>query len=454
MTYNKRESKAKPKVLTTMIRIKYHWFATRTPASLDIQRQINQTPVSGSPSKKAAISNAAEFAGNDFRTSLPSHCLTAFGSLPPFTWLCEEGPSRKLVDWHTQHVAKPAHHCLTAFGSLPPFTWLCEEGPSRKLVDWHTQHVAKPAQYPSSPHHALVSYGHWFVAKLRVLPEEQYRSAVQYRSCVCLQVVLAFSCSTLLVPSCHATRRKHEGWDTARLPKPRQEKSSGGSWIRTTNLPTLIDRRFRALCTEEIDRTAAQIEIANKLQETNRPVSLIKRPLRRILAPVPRPKASAVIRRLLNLANIRAAFQKGKTLRSFVVQWKDPLPVERTRDCVHKINCNECALVYIGQTARELHTRIGEHKRRINKPPRNAEEYQTLVKDSAMAVHALDTGHRIDLENVEVLRRGLRFTPQRLIAEAVEITKHHSVNRIEGVELASSLDLTKLLCQKRNVAQQ
>ncbi|KER29648.1 hypothetical protein T265_03757 [Opisthorchis viverrini] len=54
-----------------------------------------------------------------------------------------------------------------------------------------------------------------------------------------------------------------------------------------------------------------------------------------------------------------------------------------------------------------------------------------------MAVHASDTGHRIDLENVEVLRRGLRFTPQRLVTEAVEITTLHNVNRIEGVELAS-----------------
>ncbi|KER29750.1 hypothetical protein T265_03662 [Opisthorchis viverrini] len=36
-----------------------------------------------------------------------------------------------------------------------------------------------------------------------------------------------FSCGKLPVPSCHATRRKHEGWDTARLPKPRQGKSRG-----------------------------------------------------------------------------------------------------------------------------------------------------------------------------------------------------------------------------------
>ncbi|KER29999.1 hypothetical protein T265_03481 [Opisthorchis viverrini] len=32
----------------------------------------------------------------------------------------------------------------------------------------------------------------------------------------------SFSCNTLSVPNCHATRRKHEDWDTARLPKPRQ----------------------------------------------------------------------------------------------------------------------------------------------------------------------------------------------------------------------------------------
>ncbi|KAG5453059.1 hypothetical protein CSKR_106226 [Clonorchis sinensis] len=56
-----------------------------------------------------------------------------------------------------------------------------------------------------------------------------------------LQSVRSFhetsSCSTLSVPKCHATRRKHEGWDTARLPKPRQGKSRGGGRVRTTDLP-------------------------------------------------------------------------------------------------------------------------------------------------------------------------------------------------------------------------
>ncbi|KER29172.1 hypothetical protein T265_04175 [Opisthorchis viverrini] len=47
----------------------------------------------------------------------------------------------------------------------------------------------------------------------------------------------SFSCNTLSVSSCHSTRRKHEDWDTARLPKPRQGMSSGGGRIRTTDLP-------------------------------------------------------------------------------------------------------------------------------------------------------------------------------------------------------------------------
>ncbi|KER33816.1 hypothetical protein T265_00475 [Opisthorchis viverrini] len=51
--------------------------------------------------------------------------------------------------------------------------------------------------------------------------------------------VKPFSCSTLSVPSHHATRRLHEGWDTARLPKPTQGKSRGRGRVRTTDLPVI-----------------------------------------------------------------------------------------------------------------------------------------------------------------------------------------------------------------------
>ncbi|KAG5443138.1 hypothetical protein CSKR_108533 [Clonorchis sinensis] len=47
----------------------------------------------------------------------------------------------------------------------------------------------------------------------------------------------SFSCSTLSVPNCRATRRLHEGWDTARVPKPRQGRSRGRGRVLTADLP-------------------------------------------------------------------------------------------------------------------------------------------------------------------------------------------------------------------------
>ncbi|GAA47984.1 hypothetical protein CLF_101047 [Clonorchis sinensis] len=214
-------------------------------------------------------------------------------------------------------------------------------------------------------------------------------------------------------------------------------------WMSTRSL-SMIDARKSILAGNEYDgadRAAAQIEVNNKLRGSGYPTSLIRRQLRRVLVPVAKPKrewlgtavipfkpgTSEIIRRILNTASIRVAFQRGNTLRSTLVQWKDRLPANRTRDCVYKIKCNDCIKVYTSQTARKLHTRIGEHKRKINRPPRNADEYRALLKDLAIVEHALDTGHKIDLENAEVLRRGLRFTSQRLMAEAVEIAKCPSV---------------------------
>ncbi|KER30746.1 hypothetical protein T265_02892 [Opisthorchis viverrini] len=41
-------------------------------------------------------------------------------------------------------------------------------------------------------------------------------------------------CNTPSVPSCHATKRKHEDWDNTRLPKPKERKSRGGGRVRIT----------------------------------------------------------------------------------------------------------------------------------------------------------------------------------------------------------------------------
>ncbi|KER27346.1 hypothetical protein T265_05593 [Opisthorchis viverrini] len=73
----------------------------------------------------------------------------------------------------------------------------------------------------------------------------------------------------------------------------------------------------------------------------------------------------------------------------------------------------------------ELHTRIGEHKR-INRPPRNAEEYQTLVKDSAMVIHALD-------KHIKKLQRIITPDPWFLNCEIERYNYDHLTSTISPV---------------------
>ncbi|KER28768.1 hypothetical protein T265_04459 [Opisthorchis viverrini] len=64
----------------------------------------------------------------------------------------------------------------------------------------------------------------------------------------------AMSTRTLSVPSSHDTRR-HEGWDTTRLPKPRQGKSRGRGRVRTIDFPVRRDGSVvRAQQTDRIVR--------------------------------------------------------------------------------------------------------------------------------------------------------------------------------------------------------
>ncbi|KER21471.1 hypothetical protein T265_15084, partial [Opisthorchis viverrini] len=44
------------------------------------------------------------------------------------------------------------------------------------------------------------------------------------------------NCNTLLVPSCQATWRKHDGLDTTRQPNPREKQSRFRGWTRTKGL--------------------------------------------------------------------------------------------------------------------------------------------------------------------------------------------------------------------------
>ncbi|MGL5624125.1 reverse transcriptase domain-containing protein [Cetobacterium sp.] len=210
--------------------------------------------------------------------------------------------------------------------------------------------------------------------------------------------------------------------------------------------------RIQRLCSEETDANLATKALTKTLCEFGYPKRMIRHQQEQLLYPqqkVPRTwlatavipykkGTSEAIRKILNEANIRVAFKPTQRLRSILVHSKDQIPKEKIRNCVYNIPCKDCDAIYVGQTNRELGIRIAEHRRLTKRAPRNNEDYQTLIKKSAIALHAFDTGHKVDFDNVKIVKCGFNNNHERLYAETIEISKQttRAINRADAIDLS------------------
>lgn len=126
--------------------------------------------------------------------------------------------------------------------------------------------------------------------------------------------------------------------------------------------------------------------------------------------------------------NKNLAFFILNKLNIFIKVHKDSLSNEHKTNVVYKINCLDCDASYIGQTKRQLITRIKEHRSNINNPSANL----TVVTE-----HRLE-GHEFDWDNVSILDSEPHYT-KRLISEMLHIKNQlNSINIKENIELLDS----------------
>ena len=82
------------------------------------------------------------------------------------------------------------------------------------------------------------------------------------------------------------------------------------------------------------------------------------------------------------------------TIRKFLPSLKDPLDVNEITGIIYQVPCHDCPFVYIGQTKRDLKSRLSENKRAI--------KYQRLEK-SALCEHTITLDHIIDRSEATIL---------------------------------------------------
>ena len=100
---------------------------------------------------------------------------------------------------------------------------------------------------------------------------------------------------------------------------------------------------------------------------------------------------SETIARILQPYNIRVAHKPITTLRQLLTNVKDKDEPNDRQGAVYKIKCCDCQATYIGETGRNLNTRLTEHKRATRNGDLN----------NNIAEHHLQTNHRIDWDSAE-----------------------------------------------------
>ena len=106
-----------------------------------------------------------------------------------------------------------------------------------------------------------------------------------------------------------------------------------------------------------------------------------------------------------------------------LVHPKDVVPPEEQKGVVYCVPCDGCPMKYIGQTGRNLKHWLAEHRHALKKGD---------VATSALAEHALETGHPMDLTKAEVIDHH-PFTSNRCLLESWHIQRSaDTLNRERG----------------------
>jgi len=120
------------------------------------------------------------------------------------------------------------------------------------------------------------------------------------------------------------------------------------------------------------------------------------------------------------------AFSIPSTLHSLIKCGMDSLDLMSQHGVVYKITCHDCDASYIGQTKRQLRTRIKEHVSDINKKSGSP---------SVISEHRLRFNHDFEWDNIKIIDYELSYQ-KRIIAEMVHIKKQQNgLNKQSDTEL-------------------
>jgi len=122
------------------------------------------------------------------------------------------------------------------------------------------------------------------------------------------------------------------------------------------------------------------------------------------------------------------AYSVPNTLNSFIKRGKDKIDRMAQNDCVYKISCSGCDMCYVGQTKRQLGTRLKEHMSDIKKK-------NGLL--SVVSNHRLDCNHEMNWLETAILDVESSYV-KRMVSEMIYIKRQcNGLNKQSDTDLLS-----------------
>ena len=122
--------------------------------------------------------------------------------------------------------------------------------------------------------------------------------------------------------------------------------------------------------------------------------------------------------RLLSKIDIKVVFHYATTVKGILIK-NSP---HNLIGCIYSIGCQDCNLLYVGQTGKTLETRVGQHKGYC----------RNLKWNSALFRHAYCSNHRIDWNSARAIFKNRDMT-ERNILESVSIQCNTRMNLSSGL---------------------
>ncbi|BHF62101.1 hypothetical protein SprV_0100508200 [Sparganum proliferum] len=198
-------------------------------------------------------------------------------------------------------------------------------------------------------------------------------------------------------------------------------------------------RRVETHCSEPEDKIAELQYLRRVFKANGYPRNFVNRCIRKrderpnrtdtkVWRALPYVKnVSEAVGRLLAPLGIGVAHRPEATIRRQLMRPKDPLPRQETSGVVYRIWCSCGQSNYVGETGRQLHTRMAEHAAAVRRNDAS----------SQVAAHSTGSGHTFKFDEAEILARG----DNRVSRELLEswFTGPQSINKCNDLPIQYSV---------------